>query len=238
MPVTQVARRAVRLRGEVATPPRSTPPTRDVILDIAERLFAEHGLDGVAVRDIARETGLTPSSLYNHFPGKQALYDAVLDRGLRPVVEMTAAAWQAGPLDPERMRVSLDRLVAHLAAHPHMAPLLQRVLLADDGKADSRIAGWVRSLSREGKKLIGDTAGAAGWNPEAVPYLTLGVFGLTYSYFVNARAAHAIEPWCGDPFADPALALQREFLTEALLRLLGPRPRTARSEHPRRKDRR
>jgi AcrR family transcriptional regulator len=38
-------------------------------------MFAEHGVDGVAVRDLARELELTPSSLYNHFAGKQALYE-------------------------------------------------------------------------------------------------------------------------------------------------------------------
>ena len=63
-------------------------PTREVILDAAERLFSAHGVDGVAVRDLARELGLTPSSLYNHFPGKQALYEAVLERGLGPIVAM------------------------------------------------------------------------------------------------------------------------------------------------------
>ena len=64
------------------------PPTRDVILDTAERLFSAHGFDGVAVRDLAREMDLTASSLYNHFPSKQALYEAVLERGLRPIVEI------------------------------------------------------------------------------------------------------------------------------------------------------
>ena len=65
-------------------------PTREVILDAAEVMFAEHGVDGVAVRDLARELELTPSSLYNHFAGKQALYEAVLERGLHPFAELFA----------------------------------------------------------------------------------------------------------------------------------------------------
>jgi len=36
-------------------------PTREVILDAAEVMFAEHGVDGVAVRDLARELELTVS---------------------------------------------------------------------------------------------------------------------------------------------------------------------------------
>ena len=56
--------------------------TRERILDVAEALFAERGLAGTAVRDIAREAGLTAPSLYNHFDGKHALYEAVLVRGV------------------------------------------------------------------------------------------------------------------------------------------------------------
>jgi AcrR family transcriptional regulator len=205
-----------------------SPPTRELILDAAERLFAAHGIDGVAVRDLARETGLTPSSLYNHFPSKQALYDAVLERGLRPIVEMTAEAWQGGgSLQSERVRGMLDRLVDHLAEHAHLAPLLQRVLLEEAGRSDSRLAVWLRSYTSPGMKLVREAAGAAGWEEEEIPHLTLALFGLTYSYFINGSAAHAIEPSIPEPFAPGPLAVQRRFLEKATLRLLAPRPRGA-----------
>jgi len=99
-------------------PPAPAPvlqPTREAILDAAERLFSARGVDGVAVRDLARELGLTASSLYNHFPGKQALYEAVLERGLRPIVELVAASWQT-ELERESIARTVDQLVAHLAS--------------------------------------------------------------------------------------------------------------------------
>ena len=58
-----------RAAGARKSAPAEPLPTREVILDAAEVLFAEHGVDGVAVRDLARELNLTPSSLYNHFAG-------------------------------------------------------------------------------------------------------------------------------------------------------------------------
>jgi AcrR family transcriptional regulator len=226
VPARAMTRRA---KPREATPAAdaAAQPTRELILDAAERLFAAHGIDGVAVRDLARETGLTASSLYNHFPGKQALYDAVLERGLKPIVEMTGEAWRAGPLRPDRMRDMLDLLVEHLASHPHLAPLLQRVLLEDTGRPDSRLVAWMRSLTRPGMKLVRDAAGAAGWEEEEIPHLTLALFGLTYSYFINASAARAIEPWMPEPFTPRALAVQRKFLEKAMMRLLAPRPRGA-----------
>src|SRR5881296_4082765 len=92
-----------------AAAPDAVPQTREVILDTAEHLFAARGVDGVALRDLAREMHLTAPSLYNHFPSKQALYDAVLERGLRPIVELVGEAWHPGSLRPERMRHTVDK---------------------------------------------------------------------------------------------------------------------------------
>lgn len=214
-----------------AAPALGEQPTRELILDAAERLFAKHGLDGVAVRDLARETNLTPSSLYNHFPSKEALYDAVLERGFRPIVEMTAEAWQSGgAMRPASVRAQIEQMVTHLAEHRDLAPLLQRVMLEDAGRPEPRIGKWIRLLSSEGTKLLRDAAGAAGWQPEEVPHLAFALFGMVYSYFINAQAIQAVAPWTPtDPFAARQLELQRRFLEQAILRLLGPRPQRAAS---------
>ena len=55
--------------------------------DAAIRLFAERGIDGTTVRDIAREAGVSPGLLRHHFGSKEALREAcdayALDRLVR-----------------------------------------------------------------------------------------------------------------------------------------------------------
>lgn len=200
------------------------PPTREVILDTAERLFARRGVDGVAVRDLAREMGLTAPSLYNHFTSKQALYEAVLERGLRPIVELVAAAWQPPGLRQDQIRSTLESLLNHLARHPHLAPLLQRALLEDSPSVQVLLARWVGPLYREGFIILRNTADQAGWTPAELPHLALGLFGMVFAYFTNTAAVNAITAGKGSPLAPHALATQRQFLEKSIYRLLGSQP--------------
>lgn len=67
--------------------------TRQRILDKALELFSQRGYDSVSVGEIAQAVGIKAPSLYNHFPGKQAIFDAI--------VEATAARYErdTGRLD-------------------------------------------------------------------------------------------------------------------------------------------
>lgn len=76
--------------------------TRERILEQALELFSEKGYDSVSVGEIARAVGIKAPSLYNHFPSKQAIFDAI--------VESTAAQYEAdtGKIDIHVQNVSQD----------------------------------------------------------------------------------------------------------------------------------
>lgn len=53
---------------------------RTSILEAAAAAFAARGLAGARTLEIAQAAGVSEALLYRHFPSKQALYEAVLDR--------------------------------------------------------------------------------------------------------------------------------------------------------------
>jgi AcrR family transcriptional regulator len=70
------------------------------ILDAALRVFSRRGYHGTSVDEIADASGTSKGGLYFHFPGKQALFLALLDwatKELQARVE-TAMAAQQGPV--------------------------------------------------------------------------------------------------------------------------------------------
>jgi AcrR family transcriptional regulator len=177
------------------------------------------------MRDLARALGLQPSSLYNHFASKQALYEAVLARGLHPIAELLDEAWRTGGVRREELRATVERLVAHLAAHPHLGQLLQRALLEDAGSVRTVLDRWVTPLYRDGMAVIREAAAEADWEPRELPALALALFGVVFGYFINAAAVHRLMLTDDDPFSRRALAAQRAFLEKAIARLLGPQGR-------------
>jgi AcrR family transcriptional regulator len=198
------------------TPLPQPTVTRDRILDTAEALFAERGFAGTAVRDIAAAVDLTAASLYNHFAGKEALYAAVLERGLRPVIDVLEDL--AGH---EHERTALDatlgRVMAHLASRPNVARLLYHEALTGAAHLVPLTRPWLQPILA---RALGEMKRELGspW-PESEHRRVVAMWvQLIAGYF-------AVAPLVGellgeDPLAPDTVERQTEFLRK-LARLIG-----------------
>ncbi|MDB6125049.1 MAG: transcriptional regulator, TetR family [Pedosphaera sp.] len=69
--------------------------TKTKVLDVAEKLFGEHGLDRVSVRDITNKAKVNLAAISYHFGSKQDLIAAVFERRIFPVNEARLMALDA-----------------------------------------------------------------------------------------------------------------------------------------------
>lgn len=204
--------------------------TRDAILDSAERLFAERGFDGVSVREIAADAGLrNQASLYHHFEAKRAIYEAVLARGLEPIVGLVVAS--AADERSLGIETFLDRVVDHLTDHPNLPRLIQRAALDDSDYLRDAVGRVMRPLYSEGVAALARSRGP--WQADDYFHLGAGLYQMIFGYFANARLFGAVAQ--ADPLAPEAVDRQRRFLRLAIARLLHqdegapPRPHAARN---------
>jgi AcrR family transcriptional regulator len=63
------------------------PSARETLLDAAERLFAEHGLEGISLRSINAEAGLSSAALHYHFGSKAAVVESLLERQMPALMD-------------------------------------------------------------------------------------------------------------------------------------------------------
>ena len=61
---------------------------REQLLDIGRRLFAERGLEGTSIEEIAAQAGVSKPVVYEHFGGKEGLYAVVVDREVERLLTM------------------------------------------------------------------------------------------------------------------------------------------------------
>lgn len=99
----------------------SQPDTKQRILDVAARQFAERGYNGTSLREIMREAGVNVAAAHYHFGSKEVVYRAVIDRFVSRIREQRLTLLE----DCKGMAVDSPGLVerifyALIAPHVHL----------------------------------------------------------------------------------------------------------------------
>ena len=191
-------------------------PTADRILDAAESLFAAHGFAGTSVRDIANAVGLNPASHYNHFANKQALYEAVLERGIRPLVELLEEAAKGDEMDQEKVITSV---MAHLARTPQLPRLIQHEALTGGEHLTEIVRNYVRPLLEPAMAAASRSNDESVWESDELAPLIAAWMHMVFGHF--AMAPMLGELFGTDPLSPENLERQTRFLLKVSMRLNG-----------------
>src|SRR5579883_1806901 len=107
--------------------------TKTRILDAAEKVFGQNGVDGTSLRDITAEAEVNLAAVNYHFQSKESLIDAVIARRVEPVnrkrLEMLEAAGPNPTLE-QLLIAFLQPLMSTDLAEAY--PLMARVLATPD----------------------------------------------------------------------------------------------------------
>src|SRR5664280_1150665 len=157
-----------------ADPRSSTADPQEEILQAAAELFASEGYTATSTRAIAQAVGLRQASLFHYYPRKEAILAELLDRTLRPTLEMSRRLEQAG-LGPEAtLWVLTERDVRNLCAGPHNLGALQ---LLPEARGEQfawfwrrrqRLSSFYRRTIRSGVEAGLFPAGAGATAPDLV----------------------------------------------------------------------
>ena len=184
---------------------------REQLLDIGRRLFAERGLDGTSIEEIAARAGVSKPVVYEHFGGKEGLYAVVVDREVGRFLEMATRVLEGDDTMPkfEVAAVSLLRYIQDNADG-------FRILVRDSNptSGSGTFASLISDVASQVEYILGDVLKARGYDPKLAPMyaqMLVGMVALTGQWWLDARrprkqdvAAHLVNlAWNGLSQLDP-----------------------------------
>ena len=121
---------------------------RELILQAAAGVFAEHGYHGASMTAIAAAAGIAPSVIYDHFSSKKDLHLELLTRHARAMVEATSRV-PAGRTGEELVRRGTEAFFAYVEQNRFAWRMLFR-----DPPADEQIAAIHAGIHPRGTAAI------------------------------------------------------------------------------------
>ena len=120
--------------------------TREQLLDVAERQFAERGFYGVSIAAVADELSLTKQALLHHFRTKEKLYGSVLERISRDYEQaLNDLSGQSDVETAEQLTEYLVQLAEDACRHSARTQLLMRELLDNKRRAETASTWYLQS---------------------------------------------------------------------------------------------
>ena len=90
---------------------------RRQLLDAAMQVFVARGYHAAAMDEIAERAGVSKPVLYQHFPGKQDLYLALLDESVGRLVEAVTGAIRSTTDNRQRVNATFAAYFEYVAEH-------------------------------------------------------------------------------------------------------------------------
>jgi TetR/AcrR family transcriptional regulator len=116
---------------------QDAPVTLERILDEAFRAFATYGYDGVTVRTLNRELGVSHNLIHQRFGSKQGLWYAAVDRAFSQQVTELATAFDPTLVDPlDQLNHAIRRFVSYSAERPELLGLMNIEARVDSERLD------------------------------------------------------------------------------------------------------
>ncbi len=134
------------------TPNRRGLKSRELVLDAAERVMAEHGFEAATLARVVEESGVPMSSVYHYYGSKDGILLAVMERGAeRFFADLPRLDRRSGRPSQHLTRV-ISTAVQTLERHPNFLRLLI-VFAAQPPAADpggvTEVVGRLRELALE-----------------------------------------------------------------------------------------
>ncbi|NIZ92168.1 TetR/AcrR family transcriptional regulator [Kineosporiaceae bacterium B12] len=198
---------------------------REQLIGIGRHLFAERGVEGTTVEEIAAAAGVSKPVVYEHFRGKEGLYAVVVDREIASLLSSIARSL-SGRGSP---RTLLERSTIALLDYIEGSTDGFRILVRDSpvAQATGNFASLISDVAGQVEYLLVDAFAARGFPPQTASMyaqMLVGMVAMTGQWWLETReppkeevAAHLVNlAWNGLSGLERSPALSPSGLSSRL----------------------
>jgi TetR/AcrR family transcriptional regulator len=182
--------------------------TREAILEAAERIFGDEGLEGARTDAIAAAAGVNKALLYYYFRSKEGLYRAVLEAYLADFNRQAMALLASGGSARTLLLCYINLHFDFIAAHPHHGPLFQRMLMEDQKFLVRLAREYILPRSKALLKVIERGMRTGEFRRMDSSHAAISLLSLIVFYFSSAPVLRAVSGI--DPYAKANVERRRE----------------------------
>jgi AcrR family transcriptional regulator len=191
---------------------------REQLLDIGRRLFAERGLEGTSIEEIAARADVSKPVVYEHFGGKEGLYAVVVDREVERFLTM-ATRLLAGDASMEKFEIGAVELLRYIQDNSDGFRILVRD--SNPSSGSGTFASLMGDVASQVESTLDDELKARGYDRKLAPMyaqMLVGMVAFAGQWWLDARtpkreevAAHLINlAWNGLSGLKPRPAISAE----------------------------
>jgi TetR/AcrR family transcriptional regulator, cholesterol catabolism regulator len=102
--------------------------THDKIIEVAIKIFAEHGYAGTSMRGIAEELGITKAALYYHFSCKEEIFKACINHSVERILEGMETIANSDESVWDKIRALIHGMCNFSDVNPHLFMLFKKIM--------------------------------------------------------------------------------------------------------------
>lgn len=158
---------------------------REQLIEVGRIVFAERGFEATTVEEIAERAEVSKPIVYQHFRGKEGLYDVVVDREVNLIVKLITKAISSGS-SRERAEKAAATFLSYVRDHPDGFAVLSHDAPAGKGGMSSVISEVASRVS----EVFVVSFKAAGYDPKTAPiyaHALVGMVSLVGQWWVETR---------------------------------------------------
>jgi AcrR family transcriptional regulator len=161
---------------------------REQLVDIGRGLFAERGVDGTTVEEVAARSGVSKPVVYEHFGGKEGLYAVVVDRETTVLLAGMTQALQQGGHPREMLERAALAFLDYVEEHTDGF----RILVRDSpvGRSTGSFASLISDIASQVEYLLAAEFKERGFDPRYAPLysqMLVGMVALAGQWWLEVR---------------------------------------------------